>query len=829
MSNLVKSVFLIILCLILCIPSLWGNESSKNYTLEELTREYEESLDVYLKERFETCYLLGRLYEKIEDYSQACKWYEAAFRLKKDKETARRIINIYRKEGMLDSLLEKGKLGQFLSMIKICPKILSRSEGLLLTKIFFKLEKIEEGWYCIKETLQTSFKKENQWTNECLIGDVLDILCKVGQNDLAEERFLWDIAQGKAKELKYLRLGKFLEKKGFYPLALREYKKAMVLNPGNEEANNLFFRLQQKGQFDSLGGKRFRWRLPISYVHYGMPRIIDDTIYFYQGLRGKEEIVALSLKDGSVKWKFKPFVPPPIIERGKKFHWEWLLEEIGATPDIILAIFCKMKCENGGEGSERHLFGLDPETGDLKWEKRFQQVKFSQSLDGLIAFSSDTPSVTNIGVMEINSGKKKWNYRLEGEIRGWPIIYKNKVYQATSKGLLIALNLEDGKPVWPPKKIADKISYEIEHPLFLSKGKIFVQGGENHLLCLDAFNGSVLWKIKAEGRITSNPVASFRSLYFIIENRYLYALDVRKGKFRWRKEVEFNTSPHRLSISQDTLYISSQQITPEDSSLLYVFNPKSGEDRWRYLLHSDFPVLTKGNIVFVPCLGNDWKIHGGLYALNNKVESQKLYKLVLHLGGRKKKGLSLDLLELLIGEIDPGFSQAYPLFLKYSLQANEIEKAARYAEYFSRYVSQELPKSSKNLLKEIFEKAKKSGLGEETFLAALALANIGDDYSLTYLENIFNEGNNWKRSKIVFSLSKVRKESLFPVLLNVVRKRKKSPSVYVPESRLQRSILSIDKEFLKRGIPIFLEAREDSDPEVRKLVEAILAKLQKRY
>ena len=123
-----------------------------------------------------------------------------------------------------------------------------------------------------------------------------------------------------------------------------------------------------------------------------------------------------------------------------------------------------------------------------------------------------------------------WEFELEGDaFENSPIVADSKVFVASSDGVLLALNLEDGKELW---RRPTEIGF-VASPSY-RKGRLYIGDVDGRVYCFDANDGQPIWEFETEEEVTS--AANFDSDRVLVASQAgtLHCLNAETGEKIWR-------------------------------------------------------------------------------------------------------------------------------------------------------------------------------------------------------------------------------------------------------------------------------------------------------
>ena len=130
----------------------------------------------------------------------------------------------------------------------------------------------------------------------------------------------------------------------------------------------------------------------------------------------------------------------------------------------------------------------------------------------------------------------KWTYEAGESIESSAAIVDGVVYVGSTKGELLALDLESGKLRW---KYTTGAGTSIgESSPAVSDGVVFIGDLTGALHAVSALDGKRLWTFATDGEVKSSPVVVDDLVLIGSYDTRLYALDRRTGKVRWKLQTD---------------------------------------------------------------------------------------------------------------------------------------------------------------------------------------------------------------------------------------------------------------------------------------------------
>ncbi len=191
----------------------------------------------------------------------------------------------------------------------------------------------------------------------------------------------------------------------------------------------------------------------------------------------------------------------------------------------------------------------------------------------------------------------------------------DKVFAATGFGRVVALNAENGKPVW-----TKTLGVPIRTSPTAAAGKLFVVNSESQLFALNAQDGTELWSSRGlpEGAsLLSNvsPAAAGNLLVVSFPSGEVTALDMASGQAKWTDSVSggaVGTSIANIGDAARPVIDGDIVFATSGSGRMIATATKTGERVWSKDIRAGQTPWVAGDTVFVVDTG------GRAYALARK-------------------------------------------------------------------------------------------------------------------------------------------------------------------------------------------------------------------
>lgn len=225
-------------------------------------------------------------------------------------------------------------------------------------------------------------------------------------------------------------------------------------------------------------------------------------------------------------------------------------------------------------------------------------------LGGNIVYNDNTVFVTTafgmIYSINIDNGKINWSKSVEIPIKSTSVAKNGKLYFITSQDKLYAIDQNDGKTLWTHSGMSEATSiYGASGPSISEDGKIIiVPHSSGEILALNSENGKPIWsEMLTGGRqssssifslndIDATPIISKGKVYAVSNDGILIALDLQTGNRLWVKDISTVQTPW---LSGNFLYILTS------NNELVCINAPDGRIKWigQFPNYSD-PLLSWG-------------------------------------------------------------------------------------------------------------------------------------------------------------------------------------------------------------------------------------------
>lgn len=173
------------------------------------------------------------------------------------------------------------------------------------------------------------------------------------------------------------------------------------------------------------------------------------------------------------------------------YHRAWAVEfdneRLGSATEPVVASGLVYVATHGG-----NIYALDADTGDPQW--RFatgNPFLHSPAVGGGIVIAAD--SAGRLFGLDSDSGELRWLASVSpGGAAAAPVVAKDTVFIGSRAGVMLAVNLRDGRELW-----RCDLGAPIRQTAAVADDRVFVTAEDLHVFALKTENGGLLWKSQA--------------------------------------------------------------------------------------------------------------------------------------------------------------------------------------------------------------------------------------------------------------------------------------------------------------------------------------------
>ncbi|PSQ49699.1 hypothetical protein BRD15_02980 [Halobacteriales archaeon SW_6_65_15] len=258
------------------------------------------------------------------------------------------------------------------------------------------------------------------------------------------------------------------------------------------------------------------------------------------------------------------------------------------------------------------VYSIDRPTGEINWSVETGwggNSSPSVTGDALYVSSGASGDESSGAVLRIEreSGRKAWEYSLNGDSWSQPALRGDSVFGADRAGNIHAIDRQTGTEVW-----RQNIGNEITTSISTSRHGVYVVSDDGSLYVLNPRDGSQLsaWSV-GHPLVGTKPITSNQKLY-VSSGSKVHTFDLKNQQKLWEKEV--GTAVTRPVVKGGSIYYTTMGNAIESTA------SESGTENWRV----EFPRVQRSDMVFdsithpPEVLGNQLYVAtrgGSIYAL----------------------------------------------------------------------------------------------------------------------------------------------------------------------------------------------------------------------
>jgi eukaryotic-like serine/threonine-protein kinase len=295
--------------------------------------------------------------------------------------------------------------------------------------------------------------------------------------------------------------------------------------------------------------------------------IADGVVY---AASQKGELVALSLQDGAVRWKYStgegvgessPCIGNGIVYVGDlsgTFHAVnaadgkalWTFKTLGEIKSSPVLVGDRVLVGSYDE----HLYCFSARSGAVLWKFRINgPVHCTAGVMEGIAYISGCDETFR--AVRIADGKEIFNVSSEAYTGASPLLMAGAAYFGTFNNEVLSIDLRNKRIAWRYQH--PKRQFPFYSSAALAGDQLIVGGRDKLVHCLNLKTGKELWTFPTGARVESSPAVSDGRVYLGSNDGHLYILDAIKGTKLWDFEAgaPLSASP---AIASGRIVIGSQ-------------------------------------------------------------------------------------------------------------------------------------------------------------------------------------------------------------------------------------------------------------------------------
>jgi outer membrane protein assembly factor BamB len=261
--------------------------------------------------------------------------------------------------------------------------------------------------------------------------------------------------------------------------------------------------------------------------------------------------------------------------------------QTGVTTDKLpekLAVRWQFATKNAIEGTvviangvvyagsaDKHLYAIDLKTGAQKWKTLLTLITSSPGYkDGRVYIGDNDGKFYCIDAAD---GKVLWTFETEGQITAAPNFHGDDILIPSHDSTLYCLD-KTGKKIW---------DFKIEGPIYggvaVADGKTFLAGCDSLMHVLDAKTGKELGSVDLKGQSGSAAAVVGDRLYVGTMSNQVLAVNLKSLRIEWEFEAPKRKQGFygSAAVADDLVVIGSRD------DKVWAIDRRTGKRKWDYL------------------------------------------------------------------------------------------------------------------------------------------------------------------------------------------------------------------------------------------------------
>ena len=206
--------------------------------------------------------------------------------------------------------------------------------------------------------------------------------------------------------------------------------------------------------------------------------------------------------------------------------------------------------------------------------------------------------------IDANTGAPRWKFATGGAVASSPATDGRLVFFASRDGMLYAVNAADGALKWKHRFGAELGSYnywdyKLSSPV-LADGRVFIGSGDGHVYAFSARDGRLQWQVDAGARVRSTPAVADGLVVFGTLSGHVRAVRERDGVAVWTfatagaaRTFDEESNDTTSVVASPTIAAGSVFVGGRDG-FLYALDLRDGRQRWRTTHDGSSWILSTG-------------------------------------------------------------------------------------------------------------------------------------------------------------------------------------------------------------------------------------------
>jgi outer membrane protein assembly factor BamB len=266
--------------------------------------------------------------------------------------------------------------------------------------------------------------------------------------------------------------------------------------------------------------------------------------------------------------------------------------------------------------ADKHLYAIDLKTGQEKWKTKLAIITASPGVSGDRVYIGDADG--KFYCLNRSTGAIVWSFETDGQITAAPNFAGDLILIPSQDSTLYCLD-KTGKKVW---------DFKIEGPIYggvaVADGKTFLAGCDSMMHMVDVKTGKELGSVDLRGQTGCASAVLGDRLYVGTMSNQVLSVDLKKLKIEWEFEAPKRKQPFYASaaVTDDLVVIGSRD------NKVWAIDRKTGKSRWDFLTDHkvDAAAVIADGRVFVGSFDHHFYV---LDLKGNKVDDIELDSAIL--------------------------------------------------------------------------------------------------------------------------------------------------------------------------------------------------------
>ena len=204
--------------------------------------------------------------------------------------------------------------------------------------------------------------------------------------------------------------------------------------------------------------------------------------------------------------------------------------------------------ENGilASSSELYLYSLNPHNGKIQWRHSLIECTYDNGervMADIVAGGGDfqsPPTVSNgkvlvgtpsrfVFAVDAETGQEIWRFETSGQVSGCPTVENGRVYFGQQGGNeeMYCVDENTGLPIW-----SSRVGW-VWTTSTPDETQVYTGTVDGNIVALDIENGAPVWTLKTNGGVYPSPAVDEERVYTGSWDGNYYAIDKQSGRLDW--------------------------------------------------------------------------------------------------------------------------------------------------------------------------------------------------------------------------------------------------------------------------------------------------------